>query len=160
MLQVVLDSPFSTAILMSWSVFNLFWQVNGVAELHSNILKEELFADYVSIWPTKFQNKTNGITPRRWLRFCNPELSEIVTKWLKSDQWTSNLDLLTGLRKVSAMLLTLDLLVIALSQYNWKPSTVCRWWKASCWVGSSQVILQEAPGQTCVGCDRCYNWSK
>ncbi|ONM36384.1 alpha-glucan phosphorylase, H isozyme isoform X1 [Zea mays] len=74
-------------------------QVNGVAELHSNILKQELFADYVSIWPTKFQNKTNGITPRRWLRFCNPELSEIVTKWLKSDQWTSNLDLLTGLRK-------------------------------------------------------------
>ncbi|ONM36385.1 starch phoshorylase2 [Zea mays] len=73
--------------------------VNGVAELHSNILKQELFADYVSIWPTKFQNKTNGITPRRWLRFCNPELSEIVTKWLKSDQWTSNLDLLTGLRK-------------------------------------------------------------
>uniref|UniRef100_A0A0E0CAE3 Alpha-1,4 glucan phosphorylase n=1 Tax=Oryza meridionalis TaxID=40149 RepID=A0A0E0CAE3_9ORYZ len=73
--------------------------VNGVAELHSNILKEELFADYLSIWPNKFQNKTNGITPRRWLRFCNPELSEIVTKWLKTDQWTSNLDLLTGLRK-------------------------------------------------------------
>nr|AGV54897.1 cytosolic phosphorylase [Hordeum vulgare subsp. vulgare] len=73
--------------------------VNGVAELHSNILKEELFADYLSIWPKKFQNKTNGITPRRWLRFCNPELSEIVTKWLKTDQWTSNLDLLTGLRK-------------------------------------------------------------
>ncbi|OEL37219.1 Alpha-glucan phosphorylase, H isozyme [Dichanthelium oligosanthes] len=73
--------------------------VNGVAELHSNILKQELFADYVSIWPTKFQNKTNGITPRRWLKFCNPELSEIVTKWLKTDQWTSNLDLLTGLRK-------------------------------------------------------------
>ncbi|XP_044964127.1 alpha-glucan phosphorylase, H isozyme-like isoform X1 [Hordeum vulgare subsp. vulgare] len=73
--------------------------VNGVAELHSNILKEELFADYLSIWPKKFQNKTNGITPRRWLRFCNPELSEIVTKWLKTDKWTSNLDLLTGLRK-------------------------------------------------------------
>jgi glucan phosphorylase len=71
-----------------------------VAELHSNILKEELFADYLSIWPNKFQNKTNGITPRRWLRFCNPELSEIVTKWLKTDQWTRNLDLLTGLRKV------------------------------------------------------------
>ncbi|CAL4953634.1 unnamed protein product [Urochloa decumbens] len=74
-------------------------RVNGVAELHSNILKQELFADYVSIWPNKFQNKTNGITPRRWLKFCNPELSEIVTKWLKTDQWTSNLDLLTGLRK-------------------------------------------------------------
>ncbi|KAL2508316.1 Alpha-glucan phosphorylase 2 [Forsythia ovata] len=73
--------------------------VNGVAQLHSDILKAELFADYVSIWPTKFQNKTNGITPRRWLRFCNPELSHIVTKWLKTDQWVNNLDLLVNLRQ-------------------------------------------------------------
>ncbi|KAJ3668895.1 hypothetical protein LUZ60_010845 [Juncus effusus] len=73
--------------------------VNGVAQLHSDILREELFADYVSIWPNKFQNKTNGITPRRWLRFCSPELSSIVTKWLKTDDWITNLDLLTGLRQ-------------------------------------------------------------
>ncbi|MBA0728778.1 hypothetical protein Golax_001652, partial [Gossypium laxum] len=73
--------------------------VNGVAQLHSDILKAELFADYVSIWPTKFQNKTNGITPRRWLRFCSPELSNIITKWLKTDQWATNLDLLSGLRE-------------------------------------------------------------
>jgi starch phosphorylase len=73
--------------------------VNGVAQLHSDILKAELFADYVSVWPTKFQNKTNGITPRRWLRFCSPELSNIITKWLKTDQWVTNLDLLTGLRQ-------------------------------------------------------------
>eukprot|EP00262_Sarcandra_glabra_P006798 TRINITY_DN19356_c0_g1_i1.p1 TRINITY_DN19356_c0_g1~~TRINITY_DN19356_c0_g1_i1.p1 ORF type:complete len:846 (-),score=167.61 TRINITY_DN19356_c0_g1_i1:309-2846(-) len=73
--------------------------VNGVAQLHSDILKSELFADYVSIWPTKFQNKTNGITPRRWLRFCSPELSNIITKWLKTDGWITNLDLLSGLRK-------------------------------------------------------------
>ncbi|GFZ01644.1 alpha-glucan phosphorylase 2 [Actinidia rufa] len=73
--------------------------VNGVAQLHSDILKSELFADYVSIWPNKFQNKTNGITPRRWLRFCSPELSHIITKWLKTDQWVTNLDLLTDLRQ-------------------------------------------------------------
>ncbi|KAK9279500.1 hypothetical protein L1049_013179 [Liquidambar formosana] len=73
--------------------------VNGVAQLHSDILKAELFADYVSIWPSKFQNKTNGITPRRWLRFCSPELSNIITKWLKTDKWVNNLDLLTELRK-------------------------------------------------------------
>ncbi|XP_022755858.1 alpha-glucan phosphorylase, H isozyme [Durio zibethinus] len=73
--------------------------VNGVAQLHSDILKAELFADYVSIWPSKFQNKTNGITPRRWLRFCSPELSNIITKWLKTDLWVTNLDLLSGLRK-------------------------------------------------------------
>ncbi|XP_072996622.1 alpha-glucan phosphorylase, H isozyme [Typha latifolia] len=74
-------------------------KVNGVAQLHSDILKSELFADYVSIWPGKFQNKTNGITPRRWLRFCSPELSGIITKWLKTDGWITNLDLLTGLRQ-------------------------------------------------------------
>ncbi|KAK4753495.1 hypothetical protein SAY87_001599 [Trapa incisa] len=73
--------------------------VNGVAQLHSDILKSELFVDYVSIWPSKFQNKTNGITPRRWLRFCSPELSSIITKWLNTDQWVTNLDLLAGLRK-------------------------------------------------------------
>ncbi|CDP09144.1 unnamed protein product [Coffea canephora] len=73
--------------------------VNGVAQLHSDILKSDLFADYVSIWPTKFQNKTNGITPRRWLRFCSPELSQIITKWLKTDKWVTNLDLLTKLRQ-------------------------------------------------------------
>ncbi|OMO90530.1 Glycosyl transferase, family 35 [Corchorus olitorius] len=72
--------------------------VNGVAQLHSDILKAELFADYVSVWPTKFQNKTNGITPRRWLRFCSPELSNIITKWLKTEGWVTNLDLLSGLR--------------------------------------------------------------
>jgi len=77
-----------------------FLQVNGVAQLHSDILKAELFADYVSIWPNKFQNKTNGITPRRWLRFCSPELSDIITKWLKTDKWITDLDLLTGLRQV------------------------------------------------------------
>lgn len=81
-------------------MFNLILQVNGVAQLHSDILKAELFADYVSIWPTKFQNKTNGITPRRWLKFCSPELSLIITKWLKTDKWVTNLDLLVGLREV------------------------------------------------------------
>lgn len=75
--------------------------VNGVAQLHSDILKADLFTDYVSIWPNKLQNKTNGITPRRWLRFCNPELSKIITKWLKTDQWVTNLDLLVGLRQFS-----------------------------------------------------------
>ncbi|KAJ8749796.1 hypothetical protein K2173_012347 [Erythroxylum novogranatense] len=73
--------------------------VNGVAQLHSDILKNELFADYVSIWPRKFQNKTNGITPRRWLRFCSPELSSLISKWLKTEQWITNLDLLIGLRQ-------------------------------------------------------------
>lgn len=81
-------------------VIRYSFQVNGVAQLHSDILKKELFSDFFSLWPTKFQNKTNGVTPRRWLRFCSPELSAIITKWLRTDEWVTNLDLLTGLRKV------------------------------------------------------------
>ena len=73
--------------------------VNGVALLHRNILKDELFHDYYSIWPEKFQNKTNGITPHRWLCFCSPELNAIITKWLKTSQWVTNLDILSGLRQ-------------------------------------------------------------
>ncbi|KAI8545527.1 hypothetical protein RHMOL_Rhmol07G0046600 [Rhododendron molle] len=63
------------------------------------VVRAELFADYVSVWPTIFQNKANGITPRRWLQFCSPELSNIITKWLETDQWVTNLDLLTDLRQ-------------------------------------------------------------
>ncbi len=52
--------------------------VNGVAEIHTEILKRELFRDWYEIDPEKFSNKTNGITPRRWLGLCNPELTKLV----------------------------------------------------------------------------------
>lgn len=52
------------------------------------------------MWPEKFQNKTNGVTPRRWISFCNPDLSEIITKWLGTDDWILNTEKLGELRKV------------------------------------------------------------
>ncbi|OAY84036.1 Alpha-glucan phosphorylase, H isozyme [Ananas comosus] len=52
-----------------------------------------------SLWPEKFQNKTNGVTPRRWIRFCNPELSNIITKWIGSDDWVLNTEKLADLKK-------------------------------------------------------------
>ena len=52
--------------------------VNGVAELHSRILREDLFSRWFEIWPERFQNKTNGITQRRWLGLCNPELCRLL----------------------------------------------------------------------------------
>ncbi|KAK3442935.1 hypothetical protein EUGRSUZ_B03166 [Eucalyptus grandis] len=73
--------------------------VNGVAEIHSEIVKEEVFNDFFKLWPEKFQNKTNGVTPRRWIRFCNPNLSEIITKWTGTDDWTINTEKLAILRK-------------------------------------------------------------
>ena len=71
--------------------------VNGVAEIHSQILKDNLFKDWYAVYPDRFQNKTNGITPRRWLGLSNPELcglldSKVGTGYLK------NLDQLEGLK--------------------------------------------------------------
>lgn len=74
--------------------------VNGVAQLHSDILKADLFKDFYEMEPTKFQNKTNGITPRRWLLLCNPGLSDIICDKI-GDTWPVHLDQLSGLRKFS-----------------------------------------------------------
>lgn len=73
--------------------------VNGVAEIHSQIVKEQVFRDFYELWPEKFQNKTNGVTPRRWIRFCNPELSSILTKWIGTEDWVLNTEKLAELRK-------------------------------------------------------------
>uniref|UniRef100_A0A4W6FQP3 Alpha-1,4 glucan phosphorylase n=1 Tax=Lates calcarifer TaxID=8187 RepID=A0A4W6FQP3_LATCA len=59
--------------------------VNGVAEIHSNIIKTEVFRDFSELEPEKFQNKTNGITPRRWLLLCNPGLAELIAEVIGED---------------------------------------------------------------------------
>ena len=64
--------------------------VNGVSELHTNILKERVFKDFYDMMPEKFQNVTNGITPRRWLHQANPLLSELITDAI-GDGWTKDL---------------------------------------------------------------------
>ncbi|CAN1271499.1 Alpha-glucan phosphorylase 1 [Linum perenne] len=73
--------------------------VNGVAEIHSEIVKDEVFNSFYKLWPKKFQNKTNGVTPRRWIRFCNPALSKIITEWTGSEDWVLNTERLAELRK-------------------------------------------------------------
>ena len=72
--------------------------INGVAAIHTRLLKESLFAGFHELWPQRIQNKTNGITPRRWLRECNPLLSTLIDTKLGPD-WTQNLDLLRSLEK-------------------------------------------------------------
>lgn len=59
--------------------------VNGVAEIHSQILKDDCFKDWYQVYPERFQNKTNGITPRRWLGLCNPELTELISEKVGGD---------------------------------------------------------------------------
>lgn len=69
---------------------------NGVAALHSEILKNDLFSDWYSLYPERFQNKTNGITQRRWLGLCNPELCELIDYRIGSGYETD----LTKLKKL------------------------------------------------------------
>ncbi|GFY98414.1 glycosyl transferase, family 35 [Actinidia rufa] len=73
--------------------------VNGVAEIHSEIVQREVFNEFYELWPEKFQNKTNGVTPRRWIRFCNPNLSKIINKWIGTEDWVINTEKLAELRK-------------------------------------------------------------
>mgnify|MGYP001553218694 CR=1 FL=1 len=73
--------------------------VNGVAALHTQLLKKHLFPDFDALYPGRFQNKTNGITPRRWLAQCNPSLASLITARLGSASWIRDLDELRGLEK-------------------------------------------------------------
>ncbi len=74
--------------------------VNGVARLHTEILKTRIFADFHALYPERFNNKTNGITPRRWLLRCNPRLAALVTDAI-GDGWTHDLDALRALAPLS-----------------------------------------------------------
>ena len=65
--------------------------INGVAALHTELLKQELLKDFYELWPDKFTNKTNGITPRRWLLQCNPRLAQLISETI-GDRWITNLD--------------------------------------------------------------------
>uniref|UniRef100_A0A0D6QRA2 Alpha-1,4 glucan phosphorylase n=1 Tax=Araucaria cunninghamii TaxID=56994 RepID=A0A0D6QRA2_ARACU len=73
--------------------------VNGVSRMHSEILQTTVFKDFYDIWPHKFQSITNGVTQRRWLAICNPGLRGVITKWLGTEAWIKDLDLLMGLRQ-------------------------------------------------------------
>ncbi len=71
--------------------------VNGVAQLHTEILKADLLKEWYQVYPERFLNKTNGITQRRWLGLCNPELSELITDKVGSDDWLIDLSKLSVL---------------------------------------------------------------
>ena len=71
--------------------------VNGVAEIHTQILKDDCFKDWYNVYPERFQNKTNGITPRRWIGLCNPELTDMVRQKVGGD-FLKDLELIGGLK--------------------------------------------------------------
>jgi glycogen phosphorylase len=84
------------AIRMAHLAVVACFSVNGVARLHTDLLTRHLFRDFHELWPEKFNSKTNGVTPRRWLAGCNPRLGALLTETL-GDGWPTDLDRLEGL---------------------------------------------------------------
>lgn len=82
---------------MAWIACYAAFSVNGVAALHTEILKRDTLKDWYALWPERFNNKTNGVTQRRWLNNCNPRLSELLTRELGSDAWVTDLEILRTL---------------------------------------------------------------
>ena len=87
----------NTAHMANLSVY-VGTYVNGVAEIHSQILKDDCFKDWYHAFPQRFQNKTNGITPRRWLGLCNPELTGMIREKVGAD-FLKDLELIGGLKE-------------------------------------------------------------
>jgi len=71
--------------------------VNGVSALHTELIKESLVPEFYQVWPEKFNNKTNGVAPRRWLMECNPGLTELISLTLDENKWITSLDKLRDL---------------------------------------------------------------
>ena len=74
--------------------------INGVAALHSELLKSDVLKDFYEMWPQKFTNKTNGVTPRRWMVLSNPKLSELISEHI-GDEWVKDLSRLKALEPLA-----------------------------------------------------------
>lgn len=88
-------------VRMAWLAIVGSFSVNGVAALHSQLLIEGLFRDFYELWPDKFNNKTNGVTPRRWIAHANPQMSELISSVI-GDDWIRDLSQLEKLRPYAA----------------------------------------------------------
>lgn len=86
-------------IHMAWMAIYGCHTTNGVAALHTDLLKNVELNNWYQIYPERFQNKTNGITPRRWVYYCNRELSGLFTELLGDNSWVSDLSKLKGLEE-------------------------------------------------------------
>lgn len=92
----IIDEQNERQIRMAWLAVAACHKVNGVSKLHSQLMVESLFADFAQLFPGRFCNKTNGITPRRWLALANPALSTLLDKKLGMN-WRTDLSQLAEL---------------------------------------------------------------
>ncbi|HUW29175.1 MAG TPA: glycogen/starch/alpha-glucan phosphorylase [Sulfuriferula sp.] len=84
-------------VRMAWLAIVGSFSVNGVAALHSQLLREGLFHDFYQLWPEKFNNKTNGVTPRRWVAYANPGMTALISETI-GDSWVADLSQLEQLK--------------------------------------------------------------
>jgi len=96
----LVEEGFSKSIRMAHLAIVGSHSLNGVAEIHSEILKKDVFKDFFELYPERFNNKTNGITQRRWLKVCNPALSNLINKNI-GDGWVKDLSKLQALKPKS-----------------------------------------------------------
>jgi starch phosphorylase len=93
----IIEEGAESQIRMAYLAIVASFSVNGVAALHSRLLKQTLFRDFYELWPNKFNNKTNGVTQRRWLAWANPALGQLITEKI-GGSWTTDL---THLRRLA-----------------------------------------------------------
>ncbi len=107
--QIDMMSPIGDGkVRMAWLALYGSFSVNGVAALHTKLLTDKELKDWYTLWPDKFSNKTNGVTPRRWLRKADPELSDLITELLGSEDWVRDLSGLSELKRFAADKSVLD----------------------------------------------------
>ncbi len=93
----LIDEDGDRRVRMAYLAVLASHSVNGVSALHSELMKQSIFADFAALWPARFNNKTNGITPRRWLAQANPALSAVLDKAIGQD-WRRDLSALETLK--------------------------------------------------------------
>ncbi|MFH1495872.1 MAG: glycogen/starch/alpha-glucan phosphorylase [Pseudomonadota bacterium] len=92
----IIEEGHDAQVRMAYLAVVAGFSVNGVAALHSELLQQDLFRDFFELWPAKFNNKTNGVTQRRWLASSNPALSQLITDTI-GDGWATDLQQLRKL---------------------------------------------------------------
>lgn len=96
----IIDEDHGRRVRMAWLAVIGSHKINGVAKIHSDLMKTSIFSDFARIFPDRFTNVTNGVTPRRWIAVANPPLAKFLDKNLGEKDWRLHLDHLTHLNKL------------------------------------------------------------
>nr|WP_244773554.1 glycogen/starch/alpha-glucan phosphorylase [Alysiella crassa]UOP07757.1 glycogen/starch/alpha-glucan phosphorylase [Alysiella crassa] len=102
--SIIVDEHDGQQVRMAWLAVIASHKINGVAKLHSDLMVSSLFADFAKLFPERFTNVTNGVTPRRWIAVANPPLAALLDKYLETSDWRIHLDKLVKLNEFSGSL--------------------------------------------------------